>query len=75
MNVPYSAEDIKNACLEVVKRGELSSWYIRLASIADRAWERFEFSSCEEGTLSNEMKKIYLDVVQGKDKDYLHYLS
>jgi hypothetical protein len=25
MNVPYSAEDIKNACLEVVKRGELSS--------------------------------------------------
>lgn len=46
-----------------------------IASITNRAGEKFEFSSCDQGSQSNAMKKIYLDVVTGKDSDYLHYLS
>jgi branched-chain amino acid aminotransferase len=46
-----------------------------IASITDQQGEEFEFSSCDEASKSNDMKKKYLDVVSGKDSDYLKYLS
>jgi branched-chain amino acid aminotransferase len=46
-----------------------------IASITNEQNKQFDFLSCEDDSLSNQMKKIYLDVVSGKDSDYLTYLS
>jgi branched-chain amino acid aminotransferase len=46
-----------------------------IASITDEKWHEFCFSSDNEESISRKMKKIYLDVVKGRDKDYSKYLS
>ena len=38
-------------------------------------WEKINFKSWEENSLSNKIKNIYMDIVYGRDKEYKDWLS
>jgi branched-subunit amino acid aminotransferase/4-amino-4-deoxychorismate lyase len=44
-------------------------------SISLENWEKISFSSGEEDSLTNKIKKIYLDVVSWKNEKYSSWLS
>lgn len=43
-------------------------------SITNEAWEKITYSSGDENSLTNKIKKIYLDVVAGQNEKYKNWL-